>query len=81
VAKDRARPFSRKHLRYWMTVTGGMLLIGGINVAIGYALWPGEPKPPEPILFDVPQVTGEPARLHPIDAGLDPDAGIDSTPR
>jgi hypothetical protein len=23
VAKDRARPFSRKHRKYWFTVTGG----------------------------------------------------------
>ena len=36
MAKDRAAPFSRKHRRYWIPVTGGMLLIGAINVAIGY---------------------------------------------
>jgi hypothetical protein len=35
VAKDRARPFSKKHRLYWLTVTGGMLLIGAINVGIG----------------------------------------------
>ena len=23
MAKDRARPFSRKHVRYWMTAAGG----------------------------------------------------------
>jgi hypothetical protein len=39
VAKDRARPFSKKHRRYWLTVTGGMLLIGGINVAIGMCVY------------------------------------------
>jgi hypothetical protein len=36
VSKDRAAPFSRKHRRYWIPVTGGMILIGTINVAIGY---------------------------------------------
>jgi len=35
VPKDRAAPFSRKHRRYWFTVTGGMIFIGLINVAIG----------------------------------------------
>jgi hypothetical protein len=35
VAKDRAAPFSRKHRRYWIPVTGGMLLIGAINVGLG----------------------------------------------
>src|SRR5689334_14346366 len=35
MAKDRARPFSRKHRKYWITVTGGMILIGAINVAVG----------------------------------------------
>ena len=35
MSKDRAVPFSRKHRRYWITVTGGMLLIGAINVTLG----------------------------------------------
>jgi hypothetical protein len=35
VTKDRAAPFSRKHRKYWITVTGGMLLIGLFNVVIG----------------------------------------------
>jgi hypothetical protein len=39
VAKDRARPFSKKHRRYWITVTGGMLLIGAINVGIGVCVY------------------------------------------
>ncbi len=34
MAKDRAAPFSRKHRKYWLPVTGGMVLIGFINVAI-----------------------------------------------
>jgi hypothetical protein len=35
VAKDRAAPFSKKHRRYWLPVTGGMILIGAINVGLG----------------------------------------------
>jgi hypothetical protein len=42
VAKDRASPFSRKHRRYWLPVTGGMILIGVMNVAIGYCAYPGD---------------------------------------
>jgi hypothetical protein len=38
--KDRARPFSKKHRKYFLPVTGGMILIGVINVAIGYWMWP-----------------------------------------
>ncbi|MCX5747441.1 MAG: hypothetical protein NT062_33675 [Proteobacteria bacterium] len=33
--KDRARPFSRKHRKYWLPVTGGMILIGVFNVCLG----------------------------------------------
>lgn len=36
MSKDRAAPFSRKHRRYWIPVTGGMILIGLINVVIGF---------------------------------------------
>ncbi len=54
VAKDRAAPFSRKHRRYWMTVLGGMVVIGVVNVAIG--LWsykrPTEPQRIELVLHD-----------------------------
>lgn len=35
VSRDRAAPFSRKHRRYWLPVTGGMILIGAINVGLG----------------------------------------------
>lgn len=35
MAKDRAAPFSKKHRRYWLPVTGGMILIGLVNVGIG----------------------------------------------
>jgi hypothetical protein len=36
VSKDRARPFSKKHRKYWIPVTGGMIFIGIMNVAIGF---------------------------------------------
>jgi hypothetical protein len=39
VSKDRAAPFSRKHRRYWIPVTGGMLLIGVTNIVIGYCTY------------------------------------------
>ena len=32
MAKDRAAPFSKKHRRTWIPVTGGMILIGVINL-------------------------------------------------
>jgi len=76
VVKDRARPFSKKHRRYWMTVTGGMLLIGAIDVCLGYVFWPhrpGEDGPPEPIKYDVPMVKGAWATLY--------DAGTPDVPR
>ncbi len=53
MAKDRARPFSKKHRRYWLTVTGGMLLIGGINVGIGmcaYDRGPDQVQRIDPVL-------------------------------
>jgi hypothetical protein len=45
VSKDRAAPFSRKHRRYWLPVTGGMLLIGGINIALGVCTYRDSPQP------------------------------------
>jgi hypothetical protein len=35
LSKDRAAPFSKKHRRYWIPVTGGMVVIGIINILIG----------------------------------------------
>jgi hypothetical protein len=58
VAKDRARPFSRKHRRYWIPVTGGMVLIGVINVALGYCSYTTPSDHHEPIVPDVPSVAG-----------------------
>jgi hypothetical protein len=45
VTKDRAAPFSRKHRRYWIPVTGGMILIGVVNVAIGLCSYKEAPEP------------------------------------
>jgi hypothetical protein len=55
VPKDRARPFSRKHRRYWIPVTGGMILIGVINVALGFCSYHQPPDVHERIVPDVPQ--------------------------
>jgi hypothetical protein len=57
VAKDRARPFSRKHRKYWIPVTGGMLLIGAINVGIGFCSYEKPPPPPERIIPVLPPPT------------------------
>jgi len=68
VAKDRAAPFSRKHRRYWIPVTGGMILIGVINVIIGYCTYdPPASGPPEKIELKIP-----PSSIHLLhDAGAD----------
>jgi hypothetical protein len=44
VAKDRAAPFSRKHRRAWLLVTGGMILIGIINLTIGFYVYARAPR-------------------------------------
>ncbi len=62
MAKDRAAPFSRKHRRYWITVTGGMLLIGLVNVTIGLCSY--TPAPDKHVRM---QVGTRPVRP-PIDA-------------
>ncbi len=54
MSKDRARPFSRKHRKYWIPVTGGMLLIGVINVGIGFCAYDPPPPPPERIIPVLP---------------------------
>jgi hypothetical protein len=58
VTKDRAAPFSRKHRRYWIPVTGGMVVIGLINVLLGLSS------------YHAPQ---DPARIDLGIGGLDPD--------
>lgn len=64
--KDRARPFARKHKRYWLTVTGGMFLIMSINLGLGLAVMRCDtPPPPPPDYREVPPV------ILPADAGVD----------
>ena len=58
VSKDRARPFSRKHRKYWIPVTGGMVLIGIINVVIGFCSYTRPSDVHERILLDVPYARG-----------------------
>ena len=67
VSKDRAAPFSRKHRRYWLPVTGGMLLIGAINVGLGYCSYDGPPPPPQKIELVLPP----PSPSFGFDAGVD----------
>jgi hypothetical protein len=58
VSKDRARPFSRKHRRYWIPITGGMILIGLVNLALGYCSYSPPPDVHERIIPDVPAAQG-----------------------
>ena len=58
MSKDRARPFSRKHRRYWIPVTGGMVLIGVINVVLGYCSYTKPSDVHERIVLDVPAARG-----------------------
>ena len=75
-AKDRSKPFSRKHLRYWMTAAGGMVIIMVINVALGFWLYKGEkPTTRKPQYHEIP-----PMPAWAIDAGVGSDAGVDAQP-
>ncbi|HEY1558811.1 MAG TPA: hypothetical protein VGF94_28505 [Kofleriaceae bacterium] len=52
MAKDRAAPFSRKHRRYWLPVLGGMIAIGGINLALGLCSYhPAAPTQPMQVIL------------------------------
>ena len=53
MAKDRAAPFSKKHRKYWIPVTGGMLLIGALDIGLGFYSYE-EPPPPERIELNIP---------------------------
>lgn len=74
VSKDRARPFSRKHRKYWIPVTGGMVLIGVINVSIGYCTYTPPSDVHERILPEVPYArgSGSAAPAQPAAAGCLP---------
>lgn len=66
MAKDRAAPFSKKHRRTWIPITGGMIILGALNVAVGIYLYRSGPKDhprTEPVL---PRYRGGPA----LDAGV-----------
>ena len=47
MSKDRAAPFSKKHRKYWLPVTGGMVLIGALNIMLGLCTYEpaGDPEP------------------------------------
>ncbi len=88
MAKDRAAPFSRKHRRYWLPVTGGMILIGIINVGLGLWLYETRPRKPPyrpPVDAGVPTAPpgGDPGAAVPAtDAAVQAtDAGVAPTPR
>lgn len=73
MAKDRAKPFSRKHVRYWMTAAGGMAIIMLINVVLGFWLYRGaSPTKRKPQYHEIP-----PMPAWAIDAGVD-GAGTDA---
>ncbi len=74
MSKDRARPFSRKHRRYWIPVTGGMILLGVINVVIGYSSY-SPPTTPQRIELVIPKSTIGAAH---VDAGTASSAGARS---
>ncbi len=60
MSKDRARPFSPKHRKYWIPVTGGMLLIGAINIGIGYCTYAPPGAPPQRIIPVLPAPAPKP---------------------
>ncbi len=66
MAKDRAAPFSRKHRKYWIPVTGGMLLIGALNVGLGFCSY-HEPPPTQPIQLVIPGAAPMLGALRPAD--------------
>jgi hypothetical protein len=68
MAKDRARPFSRKHARYWLTAAGGMVVIMAINIILGFWIYGREPTPPSANYQPIPPFG---------DAGVDGTAGLD----
>jgi hypothetical protein len=80
MAKDRSRPFSRKHVRYWMTAAGGMVIIMVINVVLGFTLFDRDAKTTrKPSYLPIPPIPAwaydagvdAPASDTPVDAGVD----------
>lgn len=68
MTKDRAAPFSRKHRRYWIPVTGGMIVIGLINVILGLSSYHA---PKEPARMDLGVGGRDPDLLPPSDLPAD----------
>lgn len=63
MSKDRAAPFSKKHRKYWIPVTGGMVLIGALNVTLGMCSY-DNPPPPQRIEVHIPGHERAPGQLH-----------------
>ena len=72
MSKDRARPFSRKHRRYWIPVTGGMILIGTINVLVGYCSYDPPSEQHDKIMYDTSEFQKKDAGVAPLDAAITP---------
>ena len=79
MAKDRAAPFSRKHRKYWLPVTGGMILIGAINIGLGYCAYERPPPAPQKIELTLPPSTYARDAGVMVDAAPAPD-GPDAAP-
>jgi hypothetical protein len=72
VSKDRAAPFSRKHRRYWIPVTGGMILIGLINIVIGFMSYDPPSQKTEQMDLVIPKLDAGAQRAPDnVDAGSD----------
>jgi hypothetical protein len=85
VAKDRAAPFSKKHRRYWLPVIGMMVVIGAINLGIGWCAYPGDDalyRAPDHIIPVLPNLhpDGGGPNLHPDGGGPTPDAAPTPAP-
>ena len=78
MAKDRSRPFTRKHARYWLTASGGMLIIMVVNVILGFTIYDCDEAPKRTPSY--PPIPPIPAWAY--DAAVDApasdlDAGVD----
>ena len=79
MVKDRAKPFSKKHRKYWIPVTGGMILIGVLNIAIGFCSYEPPSDHHERIQVTIPK-----SDFHVRSSVNEPlllDAGVDATAR
>lgn len=72
MAKDRARPFSRKHRKYWLTILGGMVVISIANVAIGMCSYERGPEHVQRLDLVIPKSTIEVNTRVPVPPGMLP---------